>query len=152
MAPQELRPLSHLSNPLANAEQLASSGSQLDGIPSDLEASIIFAGAKLTQAAGILLRLPQDVIAGAIAIFQRFFVGAEGGSLREHGARVSFHSWQLKYSTHEMTGHFSGSDLSHGQDVCFTKVTAKRAQCLLIPVIVALNLLNDSGDAGESTI
>lgn len=89
MAPQEFRPLSHLSNPLATAEQLSSSGSQLDGIPAELEASVIFAGVQLTQAAGVLLRLPQDIIACAIVIFQRFFVGAEGGSLRDYGAKVS---------------------------------------------------------------
>lgn len=85
MAPQLA---SHLSNPLATPDQLASSGSQLDGIPPDLEDSIRFAGARLTQAAGILLRLPQDIIAQAIVIFARFFQGPEGGSLMEYGAKV----------------------------------------------------------------
>lgn len=84
MAPQLA---SHLSNPLATPDQLASSGSQLDGIPPDLEDSIRFAGARLTQAAGILLRLPQDIIAQAIVIFARFFQGPEGGSLTEYGAK-----------------------------------------------------------------
>ena len=80
--------ISHLVNPLATLEQLASSGSQLDGIPADLEDSIKFAGARMTQAAGILLRLPQDIIAQAIVTFTRFWVGAEGGSLAEYGAKV----------------------------------------------------------------
>jgi len=79
---------SHLANPLATIEQLASSASQLDGVPADLEDSVRYAGARLTQIAGILLRLPQDIIAQAIVIFTRFWVGAEGGSLREYGARV----------------------------------------------------------------
>lgn len=87
MAP-EAPPLSHLSNPLATPEQLSASGSQLDGIPADLETSILFAGARLTQAAGILLRLPQDIIASAIITYSRFWVGSEGGSLREYGAKV----------------------------------------------------------------
>ena len=87
MAPAPLS-LSHLSNPLATTEQLVSSGSQLDGIPADLEDSIRFAGARLTQAAGILLRLPQDIIAQAIVIFTRFWIGTEGGSLKEFGASV----------------------------------------------------------------
>ncbi|KAL6711188.1 hypothetical protein ACN47E_005719 [Coniothyrium glycines] len=73
-------------NPLATVAQLETSGSQLDGIPADLEDSIRFAGARLTQAAGILLRLPQDVIAQAIVVFMRFWVGPEGGSLAEFGA------------------------------------------------------------------
>ncbi|KAF2271826.1 uncharacterized protein EI97DRAFT_387127 [Westerdykella ornata] len=77
---------SPLANPLATVAQLETSGSQLDGVPSDLEDSVRFAGARLTQAAGILLRLPQEVIAQAIVIFTRFWVGPEGGSLAEHDA------------------------------------------------------------------
>ncbi|KAF2396105.1 hypothetical protein EJ06DRAFT_516789 [Trichodelitschia bisporula] len=77
---------SHLTNPLATPTQLSTSGSQLDGIPPDLERSIIFAGARLTQTAGQLLRLPQDIIARAIILFTRFWVGSEGGSLREYAA------------------------------------------------------------------
>jgi len=77
---------SPLTNPLATVAQLESSGSQLDGIPPDLEDSIRFAGARLTQAAGILLRLPQEVIAQAIVVFMRFWLGPEGGSLAEFGA------------------------------------------------------------------
>ncbi|KAF9697413.1 hypothetical protein EKO04_004817 [Ascochyta lentis] len=77
---------SPLANPLATTAQLETSGSQLDGIPPDLEVSIRYAGAQLTQAAGVLLRLPQEVIAQAIIVFMRFWVGAEGGSLAEFGA------------------------------------------------------------------
>jgi cyclin L len=81
---------SHLSNPLATADHLSSSSSQLDGIPEDLETSMIFGGSRLTQIAGSLLRLPQDIIAQAIVIFMRFWVGAEGGSLREYAMKVRY--------------------------------------------------------------
>ncbi|OJD39767.1 cyclin domain-containing protein [Diplodia corticola] len=84
MAPQHP---SHLSNPLATPAQLAQSGSQLDGVPTDLEDSIRFAGQRLTQAAGILLRLPQDIVAQAIVVFTRFWIGSEGGSLKDYGAK-----------------------------------------------------------------
>ncbi|KAK5016228.1 cyclin-like protein [Cryomyces antarcticus] len=77
---------SQLWNPLATAEQLATSRSQQDGVPADLEASIRFAGARLTQAAGILLQLPQEIIAQAVVLFTRFWIGVDGGSLCEHGA------------------------------------------------------------------
>lgn len=80
---------SPLANQLATITQLEISGSQLDGIPSDLEDSVRYAAARLTQAAGILLRLPQEVIAQAIIVFMRFWMGAEGGSLAEFGAGVS---------------------------------------------------------------
>jgi len=87
-----------LSNPLATVEQLSNSSSQLDGVPSDLESSVRFAGTQLTQAAGILLRLPQEVIAQATVIFARFYVGPEGGSFLINAAQVlispvqNFHS------------------------------------------------------------
>ncbi|KAI9851173.1 MAG: hypothetical protein M1838_004282 [Thelocarpon superellum] len=55
----------------------------MDAVPADLEISIRFAGSQLTQAAGILLRLPQDIIAQAIVLFTRFWVGPDGGSLRQ---------------------------------------------------------------------
>ncbi|KAI9866283.1 MAG: hypothetical protein M1813_001405 [Trichoglossum hirsutum] len=79
-------PVSHLSNPLVTPLQLSSSSSQIDGIPADLEASIRFAGARLTQAAGVSLRLPQDVVAQAIVLYSRFWV-SECGSLRMFGAK-----------------------------------------------------------------
>lgn len=79
---------SPLANPLATVSHLETSGSQLDGISPELEDSVRFAGARLSQAAGILLRLPQEVIAQAIVIFMRFWVGPDGGSLAEFGAEV----------------------------------------------------------------
>ena len=80
--------LSSLSNPLATIDQLSTSSSQLDGVPADLESSLRFAGCQLTQAAGILLRLPQEIIAQAIVIFQRFYIGSEGGSFRINAVKV----------------------------------------------------------------
>ncbi|KMU76124.1 cyclin-dependent protein kinase regulator [Coccidioides immitis RMSCC 3703] len=76
-----------LSNSLATPTQLATSSSSLDGIPADLETSIRYAGVRLTQAAGVLLRLPQDIISQAIVFFTRFWIGPEGGSLAIHGAK-----------------------------------------------------------------
>jgi hypothetical protein len=87
MAP--VQDLENLSNALATASQLSNSSSSLDGVPSDLETSIRFAGALLTEAAGVLLRLPQDVIAQAIVTFTRFWIGPEGGSLAVYSAKVS---------------------------------------------------------------
>ncbi|PYH41707.1 putative cyclin [Aspergillus saccharolyticus JOP 1030-1] len=79
--------LKFLSNALATPEQLSTSSSSIDGVTPDLEASIRFAGALLTQAAGVLLRLSQDIIAQAIVTFTRFWIGAEGGSLRIYNVK-----------------------------------------------------------------
>lgn len=78
-----------LVNPLATPEKLESSSSQLDGIDTSLEESIRFAACKLVQAAGALLRLPQDLVAQAIVTYTRFWVGPEGGSLKIYSAHVS---------------------------------------------------------------
>ncbi|EME41897.1 hypothetical protein DOTSEDRAFT_74074 [Dothistroma septosporum NZE10] len=78
---------SHLLNPLATSLQLETSASQLDGVPSELEDSVRFETARLTQAAGVLLRLPQVIIAHAIVILQRFWTGPDGGSLLEHDSK-----------------------------------------------------------------
>ncbi|KAJ0426991.1 autophagocytosis associated protein [Aspergillus carlsbadensis] len=85
--PREVTGLKFLSNALATPEQLTSSSSSIDGVPTDLETSIRFAGAQLTQAAGILLRLSQDIIAQAIVTFTRFWLGPEGGSLLIYSAK-----------------------------------------------------------------
>ncbi|KAJ5536618.1 hypothetical protein N7513_009804 [Penicillium frequentans] len=79
--------LKQLSNALATPDQLSNSSSSIDGVPSDLEMSIRCAGAQLTQAAGVLLGLSQDIIAQAIVIFTRFWLGADGGSLRIYSAK-----------------------------------------------------------------
>lgn len=77
-----------LSNSLATPAQLATSSSSLDGIPADLETSIRYASVRLTQAAGVLLRLQQNTIAQAIVLFTRFWIGPEGGSLAIYSAKV----------------------------------------------------------------
>ena len=88
MAPEDGQ-LHSLSNPLVTREQLTTTSSQWDGVPVNLEQSLRFTGAKLTQAAGILLRLPQEIISQAIVIFYRFYVGAEGGSFRVNAVKVT---------------------------------------------------------------
>ena len=80
--------LASICNRLLTAEQLGTTGSQLDGISPDLEASVRYAGCCLTQRAGILLRLPQDIIAQAIVTFTKFYTGGEGGSFIVNAAKV----------------------------------------------------------------
>ncbi|KAH8802722.1 cyclin-like protein [Xylogone sp. PMI_703] len=65
--------MSHISNPLATPDQIYKS-SQLSALPIDLQESIRFYTARLTQAAGILLRVPQDVIAQANVILFRYWL------------------------------------------------------------------------------
>ncbi|KAI9723107.1 MAG: hypothetical protein M1828_004355 [Chrysothrix sp. TS-e1954] len=78
-----------LVNSLAKPTQLEVSASQLDGIPKALEDSVRFAGCRLLQATAVTLNLPQDVAAQCIIVFNRFWLGSEGGSLRDYAVRVS---------------------------------------------------------------
>ncbi|KAL9002797.1 MAG: hypothetical protein Q9188_004300 [Gyalolechia gomerana] len=86
MVPEKEKFLS-LSNSLATVEQLSTSSSSLDGVSSDLEASIRYAGLQITQAAGILLQLSQDIVVQAMVLFTRFYLGPEGGSFRVNSAK-----------------------------------------------------------------
>ena len=79
---------SQLANPLATVAKLETTASQLQGIPQDIEHFARFDAARLTQAAGILLRLPQEIIAQSIIVLQRFYVGADGGSWLEQDLLV----------------------------------------------------------------
>ena len=86
MAP--ISEFSHFANPLASSLQLETSASQLDGVPREIEDSVRYETARLLQVAGILLRLPQEVIARSIITLQRFWVGPDGGSLLDFDAKV----------------------------------------------------------------
>lgn len=92
--------LSHLANPMVTSEQLEVSASQLDGISKDLEDSVRFETARLMQAAGVLLRLPQDLIAQSIVILYRFWTGPEGGSMLDHDPKVIGPSLVERYVCH----------------------------------------------------
>ncbi|KAH8667369.1 cyclin-like protein [Tricladium varicosporioides] len=65
--------MSHLSNPLATAEQLYLHAST-SALPIELQDSIRFYTARLTQAAGILLRLPENITAQANVLLYRYWL------------------------------------------------------------------------------
>lgn len=75
MAP--ITDLKLLANPLATAEQLYSLHDD-DRSRAENGQSLRFAQAILTQAAGVLLRLPQEVIATSLVLLQRFWVEGHG--------------------------------------------------------------------------
>ncbi|KAK4902671.1 hypothetical protein LTR27_000609 [Elasticomyces elasticus] len=78
---------SHLVNPLATSSQLETSVSQIDEMPRDLEDSVRYESSRLNQAAGMLLRLPQEIIAQSIVILQRCWVGEHGISMLKQDPR-----------------------------------------------------------------
>ncbi|OAA74723.1 cyclin-L2 [Akanthomyces lecanii RCEF 1005] len=65
--------MAHLTNPLATAEQLYRR-STFSSLPQDLLEAVFFATQCLTQAAGLLLELPQSVTAQANVILARYWL------------------------------------------------------------------------------
>ncbi|OCF42707.1 cyclin-dependent protein kinase regulator [Kwoniella heveanensis CBS 569] len=65
--------MAHAPHPLATLEQIASTPSYNDEIPSEVEADLRVAGCMLIQEAGIMLDLPQSTMATAQVIFHRFY-------------------------------------------------------------------------------
>ncbi|KAI1755561.1 cyclin [Xylaria castorea] len=66
--------MAHMTNPLATVGQLYRRTSSFDALPSDLQDAIFFATQSLTQAAGLLLRLPQSVTAQASVVLARYWL------------------------------------------------------------------------------
>jgi hypothetical protein len=66
--------LDHLSNALVTSEQLSRLHDGTSLYRTEDAQSIRFVQGELTQAAGVLLRLPQEVIANTIVILQRFWI------------------------------------------------------------------------------
>ncbi|KAI3331567.1 cyclin-like protein [Xylariaceae sp. AK1471] len=66
--------MAHMTNPLATVDQLYRRTSSFSALPSDLQDAIYFATQRLTQAAGLLLRLPQSVTAQASVVLARYWL------------------------------------------------------------------------------
>ena len=66
--------MAHLTNPLVSPSQLFALSALNSPLPPDLQASIRYYTARLTQAAGLLLRLPQDITAQANVLLFRYWV------------------------------------------------------------------------------
>ncbi|KAJ2785255.1 hypothetical protein GGI18_003360, partial [Coemansia linderi] len=62
-----------LRNPLLTPEQIVQSPSQRQGMSQTLELDLRAYGCHLVEAAGIVLRVPQVVMASAQVLFQRFY-------------------------------------------------------------------------------
>lgn len=79
--------MAHMTNPLATAEQLYQYR-HLGSLPDDLQDVILYATQCLTQAAGLLLQLPQSITAQANVILARYWL-AESRPLMSNEFSVS---------------------------------------------------------------
>ncbi|KAK8854851.1 hypothetical protein IAR55_003590 [Kwoniella newhampshirensis] len=65
--------MAHAPHPLATLEQIVSTPSARDGIPSEVEDDLRVVGCMLIQEAGVMLKLPQNTMATAQVLFHRFY-------------------------------------------------------------------------------
>ncbi|KAE8542624.1 hypothetical protein D1P53_001405 [Cryptococcus gattii VGV] len=65
--------MSHAPHPLATLEQIVSTPSAADGVPSDVENDLRIAGCMLIQEAGVMLKLPQSTMGTAQVLLHRFY-------------------------------------------------------------------------------
>ena len=70
---QQNTKMAHMTNPLATPEQLYQRNS-FGSLPQDLQDAVFFATQCLTQAAGLLLQLPQSVTAQANILIARYWL------------------------------------------------------------------------------
>ncbi|GAP92539.1 putative cyclin domain-containing protein [Rosellinia necatrix] len=66
--------MAHMTNPLATVDQLYRRAASFGALPADLQDAIFVATQSLTQAAGLLLRLPQSVTAQASVVLARYWL------------------------------------------------------------------------------
>lgn len=79
--------MAHMTNPLVTAEQLYHRNT-VTSLPNDLQDIIFYMTQCLTQAAGVLLQLPQSVTAQANVVLARYWL-AESRPLLSNEFSVS---------------------------------------------------------------
>ena len=116
--PQGKAKMSHLANALATISQLWLTSAS-SAIPSELQDSIRFYSARLTQQAGILLRLPQDITAQANVLLFRYWL-ADDLTAHEFSVRLT-----LLFSPAQLqTGPNQAQDVSAATIYLTAKVSA----------------------------
>ncbi|RKF79264.1 Cyclin-L1 [Golovinomyces cichoracearum] len=96
--------MSHILNPLTSVNQLFRGAQKNNALPHELQESIRFYTARLTQAAGLLLRLPQSITAQANVLLFRYWV--------EEGLMKNEFSQEVSAATLYLTAKISASPVS----------------------------------------
>jgi hypothetical protein len=103
----------------------------------------------------VLLKLPQDITAKAVVLFTRFWIGAEGGSLKEYGAKVILAPFKLCFAcpqwlslcvrpltplTTILTGHLGRLPLSCRQAFSLSEDASAAVEYLCLPGLAAVDV------------
>lgn len=136
--------MAHLTNPLATPSQLFALTTLNSPLPPDLQHSIRFYTARLTQAAGILLRLPQDITAQANVLLYRYWV-VDRLLAWEFSVCLPSPSPQLLFGGEVLMiggiGRLSSCTLSSSQNLGFAKEPAEYNERLRVSAFTAITPL-----------
>lgn len=105
--------MAHLANPLATVEQLATRAER-HGLPPDIFDAVFVATQCLTQAAGVLLEQPQDVIARACVVLARYLVAVPSIDYEYSVCYLLPHEAR-NYLLTFITDDFSRCDIHHNE-------------------------------------
>jgi hypothetical protein len=128
--------MAHLANPLASPAQLFALNTLNSPLPPDLQHSIRFYTARLTQAAGLLLRLSQDITAQANVLLFRYWV-IDPLLAWEFSVRLLPPTPPISYSEENMLitaiGCISKRPLPNSQDLRLSTLTTQHNKRLRLP-------------------
>lgn len=142
--------MSHMINPLATPEQLYQRRS-FSALPTELQDAIFFSTQCLTQAAGLLLQLPQSVTAQANVILARYWLEEP---MMSHEFSVSrslpptLTPQKLPQLGHPLThlsllpGHFSRLRLPNRQTIPIPSLPTRPRPRLQLPALSHLDFLS----------
>lgn len=138
--------MAHMTNPLATAEQLYQRNN-LSALPNDLQDVILYVTQSLTQAAGVLLQLPQSATAQANVILARYWL-AESRPLLTTEFSVSVCPCPDTDGSSPLTlgtGRFSRLCIPRLKDGLSTSVTAGYLKRLRLPAVQQLVIHEEQG-------
>lgn len=128
--------MAHLTNPLVSPEQLASSTRINDALPRSAQDLIRFSTARLTQAAGILLRLPQSVSAQAVVVLYRYWAIEE---LTRDEFKVAYPTESRgSMDTNNHAGYLSSCGLFNSQGFSSPALPSVYCKRLHLPLLLLL--------------
>lgn len=138
--------MAHMTNLLATAEQLYQR-QNLSLLPNDLQDVIFYMTQSLTQAAGVLLQLPESITAQANVVLARYWL-VESRPLMANEFSVSIFPRQLSSFQPSLTqnlGCISRMHLPHRKAWSSATHSTRHLQCLRLPTLKLIFLYAREG-------
>lgn len=130
--------MAHMTNPLATPDQLYRRSS-FSSLPTDLQDTIFFATQCLTQAAGLLLELPQSVTAQSNVILARYWL-VDSPMAHEFSVCVLSTGYVSRLTL--ILECFRSRHISCLQDGSLAAIASRCSKCICLPHVRMLDLVS----------